>query len=82
MVRVVVGDVLSNHVCSFGDLDQSQVCAEYMLLLPVPLAVDCLSSLAVHMGAAASAKLLGYLKTDGDRQKVRLQNCGIEEVQQ
>lgn len=41
-----------------------------MLLLPVSIAVDCLSSLAVMMGAARAARLLGYVKTNGDRQHV------------
>ena len=47
-----------------------KVCSEYLLLLPVSIAVDCLSSLAVAMGATRAARLLGYVKTNGDRQHV------------
>lgn len=41
-----------------------------MLLLPVPVAVDCLSSLAVSMGATKAVRLLGHVKTDGSLEKV------------
>ncbi|CAM9394309.1 unnamed protein product [Ascophyllum nodosum] len=44
-----------------------EVCAEYLLLLPTSVAYDCLSSLAAHIGAAASCRLLGFLKTDSGR---------------
>eukprot|EP00904_Undaria_pinnatifida_P010723 jgi/Undpi1/6781/HiC_scaffold_21.g09258.m1 len=55
--------------CLQGRVDSDpEVCAEYMLLLPLPMAVDCLSSLAVMMGANRAARLLGYVKTNGDRQ--------------
>ncbi|CAN0149209.1 unnamed protein product [Scytosiphon promiscuus] len=55
---------LQGHVDS-----DAQMCVEYLLRLPVPLAVDCLGGLCVRMGAIKASRFLGYIQTNGSRRK-------------
>ncbi|CAM9431221.1 unnamed protein product, partial [Ectocarpus fasciculatus] len=59
MERVVEGRIDSDP----------QMCVEYMLRLPVPLAVECIGALCVEMGAEKAARFLGYIQTDGNRKR-------------
>ncbi|CBJ27707.1 Nuclear pore complex protein Nup93, putative [Ectocarpus siliculosus] len=59
MARVVEGRIDSDP----------QMCVEYMLRLPVPVAVECIGALCVEMGAEKAARFLGYIQTDGNRKR-------------
>jgi len=48
-----------------------QMCVEYLLRLPVPIAVDCLGGLFFRIGAVKAARFLGHSQTDGERKPVR-----------
>ncbi|CAN0234818.1 unnamed protein product [Pylaiella littoralis] len=56
------------------------MCVEYLLRLPVPIAVQCLGGLAVGMGAVKAARFVGYMQEDGNRRRGELDRFLTEDT--